>query len=155
MTTAPTQHVRRLATPREVQSRERITITSYEHVFDYVHCPSAGFSFPTLEDGTLLPLEHEIARFNYTACLDGTYHVRDRGIRRLMHSYMQPRVIQCCDTPDPADGQVELSLALCNTCPSCHTDYNYSGQRLAPRDQWTHEDWYATFGPASRMAPTA
>lgn len=48
----------------------------------------------------------------------------------------------------PAKGKccglwIELH-SFTNTCPKCHSDYNSSGQRLAPRSQWgeeTGEHW--------------
>jgi hypothetical protein len=47
------------------------------------------------------------------------------------------RVIVCCGD--------ELELPdFTNTCPHCGSDYNSSGQRLAPREQWgeeTGEHW--------------
>jgi hypothetical protein len=42
------------------------------------------------------------------------------------------RIIQCCGTPLVCSG-------FTNPCPHCHTDYNWAGQRLAPRAQWGEE----------------
>jgi hypothetical protein len=50
------------------------------------------------------------------------------------------RTINCkaCNNP------VELLSSWANQCDNCGAEYNGSGQRLAPREQWgeeTGEDW--------------
>ena len=40
--------------------------------------------------------------------------------------------IKCC-------GQWLLCAGFTNTCGECYTDYNMSGQVLAPREQWGEE----------------
>ncbi|NQT47827.1 MAG: hypothetical protein HQ578_02495 [Chloroflexi bacterium] len=40
--------------------------------------------------------------------------------------------IECC-------GQEIVYSTFTNTCSRCGTDYNFSGQRLAPRPQWCEE----------------
>ena len=42
------------------------------------------------------------------------------------------KVIQCCGQDLECDG-------FTNTCPACGADYNWNGQRLAPRSQWGEE----------------
>jgi hypothetical protein len=49
----------------------------------------------------------------------------------------EPKVIVCCGD------KLELP-DFTNTCPHCGSDYNWSGQLLAPREQWgeeTGEHW--------------
>jgi len=40
--------------------------------------------------------------------------------------------IMCC-------GEELVCKHFTNTCPCCGTDYNMSGQQLAPREQWGEE----------------
>jgi hypothetical protein len=35
--------------------------------------------------------------------------------------------------------QVKCNNAWANECPTCHTEYNGAGQRLASRSQWGEE----------------
>ncbi len=42
------------------------------------------------------------------------------------------KIIVCC-------GQELCCSGFTNTCPVCGTDYNWAGQRLAPRSQWGEE----------------
>ena len=46
------------------------------------------------------------------------------------------RVIQCGHCKK---GEIELSSGWANSCPVCETEYNGSGQMLAPRSQWGEE----------------
>jgi hypothetical protein len=41
----------------------------------------------------------------------------------------EPKVIECCGEQLPCPN-------FTNTCPHCGADYNWAGQRLAPRSQW-------------------
>jgi len=42
------------------------------------------------------------------------------------------RTQECC-------GEICDCSGFTNTCPSCGADYNWAGQRLAPREQWGEE----------------
>jgi hypothetical protein len=53
--------------------------------------------------------------------------------KRISPSYVQPAVGRC-----DCGSEVILS-GFTNTCADCETDYNMSGQRLAPREQWGEE----------------
>ena len=56
--------------------------------------------------------------------------VRDEETFQLI----QAKVIRChCGFP------VELWSTWANECPRCRTEYNGSGQRLAPRSLWGEE----------------
>jgi len=44
----------------------------------------------------------------------------------------EPKVIECCGEELPCPN-------FTNTCPHCSADYNWAGQRLAPRSQWGEE----------------
>jgi hypothetical protein len=41
-------------------------------------------------------------------------------------------IIECCGEELECGG-------FTNTCPICNADYNWSGARLAPREQWGEE----------------
>lgn len=47
------------------------------------------------------------------------------------------KVVECC-------GNKITCANFTQTCPTCGADYNFAGQRLAPRSQWgeeTGEHW--------------
>lgn len=46
---------------------------------------------------------------------------------------MDARIIRC-----DCGGTLDLE-GFTNTCPKCSADYNWNGQRLAPRSQWGEE----------------
>lgn len=49
------------------------------------------------------------------------------------HRTAGSKTIECCGQP------LELTSSWANSCPSCGTEYNGAGQRLAPRSQWGEE----------------
>lgn len=54
----------------------------------------------------------------------------------------EPKTIHCRGTNDrgrACTAKITLSSGWANTCPSCGSEYNGSGQRLAPRSQWGEE----------------
>lgn len=53
----------------------------------------------------------------------------DRFIQRHRRDY---NYIECC-------GKRLYVPGFTNTCPQCHADYNWAGQRLASRSQWGEE----------------
>jgi len=121
-----------------------------------------GFSFPVDEDGN--PIGHHgsaidpAALDNWSKCLSGEVdgqRVVDLGIVTDEWLVTEPGVIRC----DGCGAEVVLGMVMTNTCTACthcglpeddavHTsfvhhdyaqcgaDYNSSGQRLAPREQW-------------------
>ncbi len=57
--------------------------------------------------------------------------------RRKDGSIRLSRVVVCC-------GEDIVCRDFTQTCPHCEADYNMSGHRLAPREQWgeeTGEHW--------------
>ena len=44
----------------------------------------------------------------------------------------EPKTVECC-------GEELECPGFTNTCPYCGADYNWAGQRLAPRAQWGYE----------------
>ncbi len=63
---------------------------------------------------------------------------RDEDGKSVLH-----RVVVCC-------GEDIVCRDFTQTCPTCKADYNFSGQKLAPREQWgeeTGEHWADCIGP--------
>lgn len=116
---------------RIVSRREHKTHVSYRHQFSRTDCPGAGFSFDCTADGTLLNMNPDANR-NYQDCLTRSDLIDD-GIIKSERDYWEPAVGLC----DECGNQVRLSR-FTNTC-SCGADYNMSGSRLAPREQWGEE----------------
>lgn len=122
--------------------RERETETSVEYSLSYqwLDHPGAGFGFPCDESGRVDRVAMKPSgRANYDACALGIHAVRLEGVLRFENRYTSPRIGECED----CGGEVILDAFTC-TCRQCGADYNMSGQRLAPREQWgeeTGEHW--------------
>ena len=126
--------------PEYVSRRHTETIVEYCHEFQWNE-GHAGFSFTCEKDGSLIG-DHPSSKENYDKCLNGTYDVKDMGIQRHERSYRHSAVIKCVNCSEHVGLQNNT-----NTC-ECGTDYNMSGQRLAPREQWgeeTGEHWTECF----------
>lgn len=118
-----------------IQHRERITETTYARDFRWRDDRNAGFSFPCDAEGNV-ELDG-VALENYNKCLSGEHDVVDYGIDVRENTWTQPAIGLC-----GCGGKVHLAN-FTNTC-ACGADYNSSGQRLAPREQWgeeTGEHW--------------
>lgn len=124
-----------------ITRRERITVTTYHHIFDRTDVPGAGFAFDCDADGNLPPM-NPAALANFDKCYDGTYPVIDRGVRKSEHSFWQPASVRC-----DCGATIWLDDHMTNTCERCGLLCNGSGQRLAPVSQWSDEDRYDVFGP--------
>lgn len=119
-------------------------IVEYWHEFDYESQPGCGFCFAVNEAGTPIdwitkgPLANvnPYGYRNYLACQTGTVggkKVIDRGINKHHRTYRHPAEGKCdC-------GHVLALEAFTNTCERCGRDYNFAGQRLAPRSQWGYD----------------
>lgn len=97
-----------------------------------------GFSFPVDENdepcdrfgGEVNPA----ALDNWAKCLTGEADGRkviDLGVQEDSWWVTEPGLIKC-----GCGELVELNMVMTNTCDECDTDYNSSGQMLAPREQW-------------------
>lgn len=119
-----------------LSKRERIECCSYSHNFDYVgKAPGHGFAFRCDANGVIdLASMADAGRANYAKCLDGTYKVHDMGVVKSTWHYMQPAIGEC-----EVCGEGVALHGFTNTCDVCNTDYNMSGARLAPREQWGEE----------------
>ena len=80
------------------------------------------------------------------------WYVRDNGINRAEFAKYIGRTLR--DRPAPNGPVVSPVIRCCgsevvcedftNTCDHCGADYNFNGDRLAPRSQWgeeTGEHW--------------
>jgi len=116
-----------------IQQRQRITRVEYSLEYEANDNPQCGFGFPCDEQGNLLPLS-DGALENYQRCTTGVYDVTCMGVRKITHTYVEPAVVicECC-------GAKVYLESFTNTCDTCDSDYNISGQLLAPRSQWGEE----------------
>lgn len=120
---------------RIISQRKRLTSVTYCHEFVWAdQSLSGGFSFECDKEGNVLGNKAEIAIDNYRKCKDGTYDVIDKGIREYHNHYVEPAIGEC----NRCGCKVAL-YGFTNTCEKCGTDYNMSGQELAPRSQWGEE----------------
>jgi len=51
---------------------------------------------------------------------------------KITRILQQVKIIKCC-------GEDIYCSEFTNTCGNCGADYNWAGQRLAPREQWGEE----------------
>lgn len=125
-----------------IQQRDTTFETYYQRVFWYEgHEGGWGFGFDCDEDGNVdVDKLHEIGRTNYQACQEGEVNGRkviDGGVQKDERKIVTPRIGKCeCGSEIYLDN-------FTNTC-ECGVDYNSSGHRLAPREQWgeeTGEHW--------------
>lgn len=122
---------------RIIKQRERVEEVYYRRDFTWKDDWGAGFSFACDKDGNPEDLLPE-AQKNYEMCLRGEDEngrkILDDGVQEYRHGYIVPAVLLC-----DCGNEVDLEFSLTNTCDKCGTDYNMSGQRLAPRSQWGEE----------------
>jgi hypothetical protein len=114
-----------------LRKREYVESTSYYLDFRW-RGKNSGFSFPCDESGNLLN-ENPASTENYQKCIDGTYDVISNGIIKRTNTYWEPAIGICIEC-----GEEVVLCGFTNTCV-CGADYNSSGQRLAPRNQWGEE----------------
>ena len=116
------------------QQRRRVENETYSMSWEWVHLPGAGFGFPCDRDGHVAPLTG-VAQAHYEMCLRGHdeegHELIMTGRTTYVNRYIDPAIGVC----DRCGADVVLDHALANTCV-CGAEYNLSGQRLAPREQW-------------------
>jgi hypothetical protein len=151
-----------------LQRRELVEFVTYERVFDYEGERDWGFRFECDARGNVDASKlADAGRASLAACMRGEIerivgqkwevnrdpatrdehtHIPvagtgkrvvtrliDRGVDAREHSYWEPAIGECA-----CGARVTLDGFTC-TCHRCGTDYNSSGQRLAPRAQWGEE----------------
>ena len=112
-----------------IKRRELVESTTYYRYFER-RDSRGGFIFECDEQGNLLS-PHENYDLCMTGLVDGEVMI-DRGIESRYHRYFED-AIGLCDC-----GREVYLHGFTNTC-ECGADYNMSGQRLAPREQWGEE----------------
>jgi hypothetical protein len=116
-----------------IRGTERIECVGYSRTFRWNDDPGRGFGFDCSESGILDSRLSDTALANYAFCLANPDKLTDLGIERREWSYRRPAVGQCsCGMHVELDG-------FTNTCERCGSDYNMSGQLLAPRRFWGEE----------------
>lgn len=127
---------------RIIQESRRVKGFIYNRFFNYDGYVDWGFSFECDKDGkTKLFAMSDPGQQNFLSCLLGVANERnvtDKGIMCWPSEYKEPAIGLCED----CGAQVTLD-DFTNTC-SCGADYNWGGQRLAPRECWgeeTGEHW--------------
>lgn len=125
-----------------ISKRERIEFVEYRLNFDRDGQERSGYSFPCNEQGEVHRHEMKPAGLeNLRRCLEREIDDIDPDnayVEKYEHSYYEPGEIECEDCHSPV-----VIHGFTNTC-DCGADYNMSGQRLAPREQWgeeTGEHW--------------
>lgn len=132
-----------------IKRSKRVRERHFRLAFDYEGEQGWGFSFPCDEHGNVDVASLQPAgREAYAACLAGEV-VTTAGPRRMV-----ARGVQSWERSytEPAEGKCECGRivqldAFTNPC-DCGRDYNMSGQKLAPREQWgeeTGEHWSDCF----------
>jgi hypothetical protein len=117
-----------------IQRREIIETVTYSLFFELRGKEGAGYAFDCDKAGNIdMGKLHANALANLGACQDGTFNVFAGYVQEFRHSYRQPAIGEC-----DCGEHVQL-YGFTNTCDNCEADYNMSGQRLAPREQWGEE----------------
>lgn len=120
-----------------IKRRQHFTDVTYMREFDHVTPRTGGFSFPCDKDGNIIPQTNPAAQANLVRCMAGT-GVIDRGVHEYTSRRIEPAVGLCNDC-----GHEVVLAHFTNTC-ECGSDFNSSGQQLAPREFWgeeTGEHW--------------
>jgi hypothetical protein len=119
-------------TPRQVHDE-----TSYRLQYT-IKGTGSGYGFDCDEQGNVDVADlNPAALKNWEFCQAGQ---NDRGetiicdgVEKFSHRWIEPAVGICdCGEEVDLDG-------FTNTCENCGADYNSSGQKLAPREQWGEE----------------
>lgn len=126
-----------------IKQRTRWEHTRHAREFELKHLPGSGWSFDCDENGNVdaekLKAEKPIAYESYMMCITGKTKngedIIDHGHRAWTTNGWDPAVGECNHCP----GSEVILSGFTNTCDSCHTDYNGSGQELAPRHLWGEE----------------
>lgn len=115
-----------------ISPRTPIHQVEYHLSFAWNDNLNCGLSFPCDKDGKLIEDKlTELSRENYKKCLSGEFNVTAKGIETYEWTYVEPAIGECV-----CGDEVQLE-GFTNTCDKCERDYNFSGQLLASREQWT------------------
>jgi len=132
-----------------IRPTEFVEGVNYEMEFPILSCPGRSYVFACDETGVVntAALRCDAARVNYKTISETGFtpfgeKCGPGKLRRHEFSYRIPPAGQC-----DCGAEVELD-SFTNTCDNCGADYNSSGTRLAPREQWgeeTGERWFEVY----------
>lgn len=112
-----------------IKERECKTETYYDRFFERHDERNCGFVFYCDENGNL-NFTNEAQKTNFEYALNHPEIYHDCGVKKHKRSYTEPAILLC-----DCGHEVQLT-SFTNTCDHCESDYNISGQKLAPRSQW-------------------
>ena len=119
-----------------ISERKQGIQISRQRSFHYKDDKGSGFSFDVDDKGQVIN-KNEAAAKNYAMCLTGMNTngevIIDDGIIEYKNRYTECAVGKC------SCGELVYLDGFTNECRKCSADYNMSGQRLAPREQWGEE----------------
>jgi hypothetical protein len=119
---------------RIISPRQYHQSTEYLLCFEHAESPGSGYSFPCDVDGKVdVAGMSNAAKANYKHCLEGQGIIA-KGVETLHNRWIRPAIGECVQCRH----EVELH-GFTNTCDRCGSDYNMSGQLLAPREAWGEE----------------
>ena len=107
--------------------------TEYRICYDYPDRPGSGYAFPCDENGVIQSIQMQSPGLeNLKRCESGENGTVGPHFEKIEMRIFHPALLKCdyC-------GEVVYLDGFTNSC-SC-SDYNMSGQRLAPRSQWGEE----------------
>lgn len=120
-----------------IRKRQKVHIEEYRLVYVTDIKRGTSFSFPCDKEGRVLTLQlSDVALLNFQHCCEGDISPR---VEDYSYDHWDNAAIKCVR----CDEEVVLH-GFTNTCLTCKTrgittDYNLSGQLLAPRSQWGEE----------------
>ena len=128
-----------------ISERERVEMVEFGMFFEYVDMSGAGYHFPCDSEGKVKTAElaEEALHSLATCVLNSEGRMRPPVLMRHEYLHTEPKIGVCDDC-----GRKVWLERFTNTC-DCGADFNMSGQRLAPREQWgeeTGETWQDIIG---------
>jgi hypothetical protein len=131
-----------------ITERRRVTVLSYGLDFQDKQSPGSSLCFDCDADGTLLPFKYPETEANYKLAIASPDRYAAPKVVNFSYSDTEYATGAC----DVCKHVMQLK-SFTNTCEQCGTDYNSSGQRLAPRSQWG-EDTGESLGDILRIGHT-
>lgn len=116
-----------------IRERKKDIKIDYSRDFYLREDPNCGLTFPWI-NGELskdIPLA---AKINFQDAIEHPEKYKDEGVRKHIHQYIEPPVLQCDHCKEEFD-LIDEYMGACQ-CPKCGQWYNLFGQELLPPDQW-------------------
>lgn len=108
---------------------ERVPFQLKEIPYSSASCKNCGDGYIISENGESVSPQHKEYLGKKCGC-GGTYELEVGFIIEKTPAH----VIVECDC-----GEKIVCIGFTNTCPTCDADYNWNGERLAPRSEWGWE----------------